>query len=93
MAARIAFRGHRGMVAFGFDLRAVCALGVVIGSVMLATAYAACTATGGLGRFTLGLDPALACTDAEALRRVTALDLDALSTAGDVIVSGQFAPG
>lgn len=60
---------------------------------LLAPAHASCTATGGLGRFTLGLDPALTCTDAEALKRVTALDLGALSTAGDVVVSGRFASG
>ncbi len=67
-------------------------LGATLSCALLATAYASCTATGGLGRFTLGLDPALTCTDAEALRRVTALDLNAISTAGDVIVSGRFAP-
>ncbi len=68
-------------------------LGATLSCALLASAHASCTATGGLGRFTLGLDPALTCTDAEALRRVTSLDLGAISTAGDVVVSGRFAPG
>lgn len=68
-------------------------LGAALSCTLCVSAHASCTATGGLGRFTLGLDPALTCTDAEALRRVSTLDLGAISIAGDVVVSGRFAPG
>lgn len=50
-----------------------------------ASAQAACTASGGLGRFTLGLDPAMTCADPSALERVLAFDLPAVAAAGDVI--------
>ena len=68
-------------------------LGAALGCTLFASAHASCTATAGLGRFTLGLDPALTCTDTEALRRVSTLDLGAISNAGDVVISGRFAPG
>jgi hypothetical protein len=52
----------------------------------------ACTATGGLDRYTLGLDPALACNDPKALRRVLAIELAQVAKAGDVLAAGGVLP-
>ncbi len=52
----------------------------------------ACTATGGFDRYTLGLDPAVTCTDPKALKRVLAIDLAQIAKAGDVLAQGGGLP-